>query len=51
MAAVGQATGLPAQPSFLDHLFRRGGARWTADKMFCDLGNLLETNCGEQVQL
>lgn len=26
------------------------GAHWMAEKMFCDLGNLLETNCGAQVQ-
>ena len=50
MAAVGQATGLPAQPDFSDHLFCMGGAHWTADKMFCDLGNLLKTNCRVQVQ-
>lgn len=50
MAAVGPATGLPAQPNFLDHLFCIWGAHWTADEMFCDLGNLLETNCREQVQ-
>lgn len=50
MAAVGQATGLPAQPNFSDHLFCIWGAHWTADKMFCDLGNLLETNCRVQVQ-
>lgn len=50
MAAVGQATGLQAQPNFSDHLFCIWGAHWTADKMFCDLGNLLETNCVVQVQ-
>lgn len=50
MAAVGQATGLQAQPNFSDHLFCIWGAHWTADKMFCDLGNLLETNCIVQVQ-
>lgn len=50
MAAVGQATGLQTQPNFSDHLFCIWGAHWTADKMFCDFGNLLETNCGVQVQ-
>lgn len=50
MAAVGQATGLQAQPNFSDHLFCIWGAHWTADKMFCDLGHLLETNCVVQVQ-
>lgn len=50
MAAVGQATGLQTQPNFSDHLFYIWGAHWTADKMFCDLGNLLETNCGVRVQ-
>lgn len=50
MAAVGQATGLQTQPNFSDHLFCIWGAHWTADKMFCDFGNLLETNCGAQVQ-
>lgn len=37
-------------PIFQTHLFCIWGARWTADKMFCDLGNLLETNCRVQVQ-
>lgn len=50
MAAVGPATGLPAQPNFSDHLFCIWGAHWTADKTFYDLGNLLETNCRVQVQ-
>lgn len=50
MAAVGQATGLQTQPNFSDHLFCIWGAHWTADKMFCDLGNLLETNCRVQVR-
>lgn len=50
MAAVRQATGLPAQPNFSDHLFCIWGAHWMTDKMFCDLGNLLETNCKVQVQ-
>lgn len=47
---MGQATGLQAQPNFSDHLFCIWGAHWTTDKMFCDLGNLLETNCRVQVQ-
>lgn len=50
MAAEGPATGLQAQPNFLDHLFCIWGAHWTTDKMFCVWGTVFETNRRVQVQ-
>lgn len=37
-------------PIFQPHLFCIWWAHWMAEKMFCDLGNLLETNWRAQVQ-
>lgn len=51
MAAVGQATRLPSTTQFFKpHLFCICWAHWMAEEMFCDLGNLLETNCRARVQ-
>lgn len=51
MAAVGQATRFPSRTQFFQpHLFCRWWARWMAEEMFCDLGNLFETNCRARVQ-